>query len=61
MAASADGEAKMPVESTAKHPVDGIPEEGLGRQDGELYSIERVEQVYRKIDRRIIPGECEPA
>jgi hypothetical protein len=61
MAASADLEAKVPVESTAKHTVDGIPEEGLDRHDGELYSIERVEKVYRKIDRRIIPGECEPA
>lgn len=61
MAVRADGEAKVPVESTAKQPVDGIPEEGFGHQDGELYSIERVEKVYRKIDRRIIPGECEPA
>lgn len=46
----------MPVDTNADHTDSSLQQEGLGPQHGD-YSVERVEQVYRKIDRRIIPGK----
>lgn len=47
-------ENKFPVETSAER-------EAAAREDGSQphveYDIERVEAVYRKLDRRIIPGK----